>query len=98
KHGYAQPWMYEALSLALQVKGADSAELERTLMSAVDFSRTPDDMMLVALHFVRLGMDERALKIFQDVSSIDPLRPEPYAQGLDIAQRLNDVQATQWAC
>ncbi len=98
KHGQAQPWMYEAMSLALQLSGADSKELERTLMSAVDFSRTPEDMMLVALYMVRLGLDERALQIFRDVSSLEPMRPEPYTQGLEIAQRLKNVEGIKWAC
>lgn len=98
KSGHAQPWMYEALSLALQAAGTDSNELERTLMSAVDWARTSEDMMLVALHMERLGLDQRALQIFRDVSSVEPLRPEPYTRGLEIAKRLNDIDGIQWAC
>ncbi|HTN77716.1 MAG TPA: hypothetical protein VL096_20805, partial [Pirellulaceae bacterium] len=98
KHGQAQPWMYEAMSLALQASGASSADLERALMSAVDFAATPEDMMLVALYMTRIGLDERALQIFRDVSTIDPLRPDPYMQGLEVAKRLNDISGIQWAC
>lgn len=98
KNGYAQAWMYEALSIALQAKGADSVELERTLMSAVDFARSSEEMMLIAAHMVRLGLDQRALSLYRDVSALDPLRPEPYVQGLEIASRLHDVQGIQWAC
>lgn len=98
KNGHAQSWMYEALSLALQAKGADSAEIERTLMSAVDFAGSGEEMMLVAAHMVRLGLDQRALNIYRDVSTLDPLRPEPYMQGLEIASRLHDIQGIQWAC
>jgi hypothetical protein len=47
---------------------------------------------------VRLGLDQRALRIYQDVAALDPSRPEPYAQGLDIAQRINDAQGVEWAC
>jgi hypothetical protein len=98
KNGQCQPWMYEAMSIALQAKGADSVEIERTLMSAVDFARSGEEMMFVAAHMVRLGLDARALSIYQDVAVLDPMRTEPYAMGLDIAGRLHDPQGIEWAC
>ncbi len=94
----AQPWMYEALTIALQASGADSIEIERTLMSAVDFANTAEDMMLVALYMERIGLDQRALQVFQDVAVLEPLRAEPYTRGLEIARRLDDVDGLEWAC
>jgi hypothetical protein len=44
------------------------------------------------------GLERRALSVYQQVAKANPRRPEPYLQGLALAQRLNDVQAIQWAC
>ena len=44
----AQPWMYEALGLAMQANAAAPEEIERALMSAVDFNSKSSDLMAVA--------------------------------------------------
>jgi len=44
------------------------------------------------------GLERRALSMYQQISKLNPSRPEPLLQGLALAQRLNDVQAIQWAC
>ena len=104
-HGQAQPWMYDAMGMAMQANHAPSEEIERALMSAVDFSQTPEDIMLVALYMERIGldkearvaMDRRALQLYREVSAAHPARPEPYMRGLKIAQRLDDLNGIQWA-
>ncbi len=40
RNGQPQPWMYEALALAMQAAGNSKQEIERALMSAVDFAET----------------------------------------------------------
>jgi hypothetical protein len=98
RHGHAQPWMYQAMGLAMQASDAPKEELERALMSAVDFTSNPDEVMNVAKYMSHVGLEERALKLFQAVSAADPSRPEPYLFGLTIAQRINDVAGIEWAC
>jgi len=95
--GRPQPWMYEAMGLAMQASGADKNELERALMSAVDFSDTPEDMMLVALYMSRIGLEQRALKLFREVSDVAPHRVEPYVQGLRLAKSVGDFESIRWA-
>jgi hypothetical protein len=46
----------------------------------------------------RIGLDRRALQLFRDVAQVNPLRPEPYVQALQAAQRLGDIDALRWAC
>ena len=98
RHGQIQPWMYEAMGLALQMNNAPQEEIERALMSAIDFTSGPNHMLVIAELMSRLNLDSRALKIYQDVAQMEPLRPEPYARGLAVAQRLNDEEALKWAC
>jgi hypothetical protein len=95
--GQAQPWMYEALGLALIAAGADKPEIERALMSAVDFADSPEDLMYAAQYMARNGLEKRALSIFRQVSAADPLRPEPLQYGLELASRVNDLDGLKWA-
>ncbi len=100
KHGQPQPWMYEAIYLALEADGASQQEMERALLSAVDFSDNIFDLMYVAAYMSRLGnveMDKRALKLFEEVARVHPAQPEPYINALEIADRIGDQDAARWA-
>ena len=98
RHGFAQPWMYEALGLAMRTVQAPAEEIERAIMSAVDFSRSPEDVLWVASYLAANGFDQRAIQLFQDVAASQNFRPEPYIHGLAAAQRLNDIEGLRWAC
>ncbi len=98
RNGYAQPWMYEALALAMQADNQPKEEIERALMSAVDFANSPTDVMNVAIYMARIGLDTRALKLMRQVAAMEPFRHEPYMHGLRIAQRLGDTDGIRWAC
>ena len=96
-HSQAQPWMYEVLGLAMEANSAPRKEIERALMSAVDFSENAGDLMYVAQYMSRIGFDKRALSLFREVSDAFPSRPDPYLYGLSVAQRLDNTEAVQWA-
>jgi hypothetical protein len=97
RSGQPQPWMYEAMGLALQADGRPKSEIERALMSGVDFSQSTEELMYVAQYMARSGLEERALKVFRQVAVMDPLRPEPYRYGLQLSQRLNSLDGMQWS-
>jgi hypothetical protein len=102
--------MYEALALAIRadsmdkiskgmtVDAAQTEALERALLSAVDFAQDEEQLLLIATYMAQSGLEQRALSLHQQISKANPSRPEPYLQGLGLAQKLNDVQAIQWAC
>ncbi|MEX2560669.1 MAG: hypothetical protein WD403_12180, partial [Pirellulales bacterium] len=94
---YGQPWMYEALGLALQAQGSPADQIERALMSALDFTTNPIDIMFLAHYLARVGLEERALQLFQQASEIQPTSPEPFVHGLRLAQRLDDLDGIRWA-
>src|SRR5262245_18446882 len=109
-HGQMEPWMYEALALAIRadsmdkiskgmtVDAAQTEALERALLSAVDFAQDEDQLLLIATYMAQAGLEQRALSLYQQMSKSNPSRPEPVLQGLALAQKLNDVQAIQWSC
>ncbi len=97
RHGQPQPWMYEALGIALQMDGRPKADIERAVMSAADFSRSADELVYIAEYLTRLDLSQRALQLYQQVVKVDPLRSEAYALGLRAAQRADDLAGIQWA-
>jgi hypothetical protein len=96
--GQTQAWMYEALALALYAGNASSEELERALMSAVEFATNEDEVMNIAKFMANFGMEERALSLLKQVAAAFPLRPEPYMFGLELARRTDNLEGVRWAC
>ena len=97
RNDQGRPWMYQGLAVAMEANGSPKSEIERALMSAADFGAGADELMVAAVQMTQLGLDESALKIFQDVAKANPYRHEPYVLALKTAKKLNDVPAIQWA-
>jgi hypothetical protein len=53
---------------------------------------------MTASYMAQAGLLTRALKLYQQIGNANPSRPEPFSQGLALAERLNDASAIQWAC
>ncbi|MCH8044392.1 MAG: VWA domain-containing protein [Planctomycetes bacterium] len=95
--GFPQPWMYERMGVAMQLRGDEPHEIERAVMSAVDFSSSAVEMMYVAQYMSRIGLHRRALQVFRQASVLEPTRPEAYTHGLKLAERLGDDEGVMWA-
>lgn len=92
-----QPWMYEVLGLSMQFAGRPKQDIERVMLSRVDFSAASvPDLLVSAAYLKRLGFDERALALYQQASRLAPARPEPYVLGLRIARDRQDVAGVKW--
>ena len=92
-----QPWMYEVLGRSMELAKRPKADIERVMLSRVDFTAAiVPEMILSAAYLKQLGLDERALAMYQQASRLAPARPEPYLRGLQIARDLNDATAVEW--
>jgi hypothetical protein len=98
RDGYGQPWMYEALGLTMNAAGEPREEVERSLMSAVQFASSTNDLLFIAAYLMRNGFDARALKVYRQAAQLEPMRYEPYMYGLTVAERLKDTEGLEWAC
>lgn len=92
-----QPWMHEALVLAMQISGAPQSDIERALMSAVDMSSDDNDVLIAAQYMAANGMERRAVRLLKGFARSNPTRTEPYVIGLRAAQKVNDVEGIKWA-
>ena len=97
RNGQPQSWMYESLGIAMELGGRSKTDIERAVMSAADFSTSADELMYIAQYLSRLGLDRRAMLVYQQVAKIEPLRSEAYALGLRAAEQCNDVAGIRWA-
>ncbi len=96
--GQPQPWMYEVLALSMEIEKYPKKEVERVLLSMTDFSATDVPNLLgSAAYLVRLKAPAQALKLYRQVSELQPTRPEPYLLGLKLAAQLDQVDSILWA-
>ena len=92
-----QPWMYEVLGRSMDLAKRPKTDIERVLLSRVDFTAANvPEMILSAAYLKQLGLSERALAMYQQASRLAPARPEPYLRGLLIARELNDAKGVEW--
>ncbi|MGE3313647.1 MAG: hypothetical protein AB7O26_00940 [Planctomycetaceae bacterium] len=98
KNGQSQPWMYDVLALTMELAGRPQADIERVLLSRVDFTTTEiTSMMYSAAYLTRFGGKKQALKLYRQASQIQSTRPEPYVMGLPLAEDAKDYDAVRWA-
>lgn len=98
RQNQAQPWMYEVLALSLKIAGAPQQEVERALLSHIDFAATDaPSLMLSAAYLTRFGAKQPALRLYRQASNLAPQRPESYLLGLDLARELKNDEALAWA-
>ena len=96
--GRAEPWMYEALAVALEAGGRPRVDIERALLSTAGFASAPSDLLALAHHLARGGSPARAIRLCKQVTNIDPSNREAYALAMTLAARSEDLAALRWAC
>lgn len=97
-HGLAHPLMYEVLALEMKESGRPPEEIERVLLSTVDFSAVNlANILYSAAVLTSFGARDRALAMYRQASTVDPTRLEPYALGLKLAREAQDSDAVAWA-
>jgi hypothetical protein len=96
--GQSQPWMYEILAIAMKIEDYPKKEIERVLLSQIDYTAKDINTMLFSAAFLkRLESNQQALNLYRQASSLDPQKHEPYIRSLKIARKLNDSKSVQWA-
>jgi len=97
-HGQSQPWMYTVLALEMEKAGRPWEDVERVLLSNIDFSAINVDNLLYSAAFLtRFGAKDRALDLYEQASRVDPTRLEPYVLGLKLARERREPRALEWA-
>lgn len=94
----SQPWMYDVLALTMDIVGRPQSEIERVLLSRIDFSAADvPSMVYSAAYLTRFKAEKQALGLYQQAARLQPDRPEPYIMGLRLAEKLEDTEGILWA-
>jgi tetratricopeptide (TPR) repeat protein len=96
--GRAEPWMYEALALALEAAGKPRDEVERALLSTAEFASTPTELLALAQYLARFGSPQRAIRLCKQITNVEPANREAYALAMTLAARADDQATLRWAC
>lgn len=92
-----EPWMHEALALAMQAAGRPNDEIARVVMSSQDLTGGDvESMMKLAAYLTRLERYDRALEIYRQVGHLSPGMSESFIRALDLARRSNHPEAVVW--
>jgi hypothetical protein len=96
--GHAQPWMYEVLALTMEVAGRPREDVERVLLSNVDFSALNiSNTLYSAAMLTRFGRTARALELYRQAADLDRTRAEPYVLALKLADEAGSAADITWA-
>ncbi|MEZ6149068.1 MAG: hypothetical protein R3C09_03020 [Pirellulaceae bacterium] len=96
--GYPQPWMYQALSLAMEACDYPGAEILRVQLSSLDFNGDINAAFKIAEYLARKGMKREALKLLEDLATAQPGRHDVFALALPLAEETQDLDAMRWVC
>ena len=93
-------WAHEALAVALQMSKADSVEVERAALSAIDLDPTnPKAYLKAAKVEADLNNHDLAVRFCQRAAEFGPDQPGPYANALAYAKDAKNVSpdTVAWA-
>ena len=91
KSGYAKPWTYEALVVAMQCSSQPPQEIERAILSAADYTSDPLELVGIAAQLSKQGFPPSALKLCKRAGLLDDACREAFALGITLL----DVDAPQ---
>lgn len=90
--------MYDILAISMKLEKYPQKDIERVLLSQVDFTaRDVNSMLFSAAFLKRMESYDQALNLYRQASSLDPYKHEPYIQVLKLARSLKDSESLQWA-
>jgi hypothetical protein len=91
--GRAEPWMYEALALAIEMKHGSAVDVKTSLNYAANLahkSHNPNHLVSVADQLYRRGYLERVGSLLDEAIPQIPHRFEPFVMSMNLAQKTSD--------
>ena len=93
-----QPWVYEALAIALRESGATPAEIERAEVAAVDLGPADGAAFLKAAKaMAEMKRHSMALAFCKQASQLEQNTSAPFEAALTYAEQAGDGKALEWA-
>ena len=77
RHRQGQPWMYEAIGLAMGEAGRPRSEIERAVMSAVEFADSTADLMYLGAYLLLWISANGPWQVYRQAAALDPYGQNP---------------------
>lgn len=98
RNGLAEPWMYDVLAVEMKLAGRPQKQIDRVLISRIDFSAGNDAQMLVAVSNLA-GFDayKEALGLCRELAKRNPHQPELWSTARRVADLSGEFRERAWA-
>jgi hypothetical protein len=97
RNDHSQPWTYDILASEMALAERPRSEIERVLVSRVDFTNTSvPQMMITAAMLSRMEARGPAVKLCRQATENAPFMPETWLLGRRIADNSDDEDAQAW--
>lgn len=98
RNDHGQPWMYDVLALQMSLAKRPEKEINRVLLSRVDFTDGNEAQMLVTASMLsQFGDYNQALSICREATKRNPRQIAAWTMARSIADRSNDRDAIAWS-
>ncbi|MEZ6133212.1 MAG: hypothetical protein R3C59_31480 [Planctomycetaceae bacterium] len=98
RNDHAQPWMYDVLAIEMKLAKRPQKEIDRVLLSRVDFAPDSETQMLITASTLA-GFDafDEAMRLCREAAKRNPWQSAVWSTARNIAGRSKDPEATIWA-
>ena len=98
RNNQGQPWMYSVLPLEMRLAGRPQTEIERALLSRIDFANGDLSQVLIAASLLsRLKFWDQAMELCREATRQNPWQSETWLLAKNIADRSGDPKHILWS-
>lgn len=98
RNNKGQPWMYMALVQEMKVAGRPQAEVDRALLSRIDFTTNNEAQLLVAAAMMgKFDAHEQAVDLCREAIKRNPWQPTTWGLARRLAKSSKSVDDLIWA-
>ncbi|MEO2019319.1 MAG: hypothetical protein ABGZ53_33715 [Fuerstiella sp.] len=98
RNDQAQTWMYDVLAMEMKLAGRPQKQIDRVLLSRIDFAAGNEAQMLVtASYMARFGAYDQAIAICREAAKRNPWQPTTWGLARRIADGSQNPEAIIWS-
>ncbi|MDG2131341.1 MAG: hypothetical protein P8K08_25310 [Fuerstiella sp.] len=98
RNNQAQTWMYDVLAMEMKLAGRPQNQIDRVLLSRIDFAAGNEAQMLVtASYMARFGAYEQAIAICREAAERNPWQPATWGLARRVADGSQNPEAIIWS-
>lgn len=98
RNDHGQPWMYDVLALQMSLAKRPEKEINRVLLSRIDFTDGNEAQMLVTASMLsQFGEYGQAVSICREAAKRNPWQVATWTMARNIADRAKDTDAIVWS-